>query len=166
MSAALAKKTRAEEPAKPAVAAIPEIEPALVTVNGDGQAYRTIQARLPARMTAADLSEPRIWRQVQAVPRTALRKFDHLFIIAFDESWTADVLVVSADVEKAVLGKPRIESIPERFMKLFEDERYRVAWTGQGYCVERKGDGVRMTQPVHSAAIAERDLINLYPRVA
>jgi hypothetical protein len=165
MTAAIAKKTKTEEAAK-AVAAVVEIEPALVAVNLDGQAFRMVQVRLPAGMIAADLAEPRIWRAVQASPRTALRKFDHLFIIAYDESWTADVLVVSADIEKAVLGKPRIESIPERFTKLFEDERYRVTWTGQGYCVERKGDGVRMTQPVHSPALAERDLVNLYPRVA
>jgi hypothetical protein len=46
MTAAIAKKTKTEEAAK-AVAAVVEIEPALVAVNLDGQAFRMVQVRLP-----------------------------------------------------------------------------------------------------------------------
>jgi hypothetical protein len=165
MIATVARKEKhdSEPPLRTLAAAIPEIEPALVVINSEGWAYRTIEVRLPAGMTAADLSEPKIWRKVQG-SRGALRKFDHLFVVAFDESWTAEVLVVAADGDKAVLGKPRIESIPERYQRLFEDETYRVIWTGAGYAVERKSDRQRMTAPVGSAVLAERDLVNLYPR--
>jgi hypothetical protein len=139
-----------------------EIDPRNVTRNSDGFMWREFAIRLPAGMVADTLKEPSIWAKVQK-GANALRKHDRLYLIAFDESWVAEAIVIEADKEKAVLAKPRLTTFGERFDKLFETEDYRVAWTGTGYTVERKSDGHRMTQIVHSRAMAEKDLRNLYP---
>jgi hypothetical protein len=118
--------------------------------------------RLPKDIVADDLKEPGIWRAVQGSGK-ALRKHDHLYCVAFDEAWAADVVVASASNDSAVLCKPRLIEFPERYDKLFEDDLYRVAWMGSGYVVERKSDGHRMTQPTANAGLAERELARLYP---
>ena len=142
-----------------------EIDQRNVTLNANGFGWREFMVRLPAGMVADNLKEPSLWAKVQKGPN-ALRKHDRVYAVAFDESWVAEAIVIDADKEKAVLAKPRLTTFGERFDKLFETEDYRTVWMGEGYVVERKSDGHRMTQPVHSAAIAERDLRNLYPSKA
>ena len=124
-----------------------------VTLNSDGFAYRTIMARLPEGVIADDLKEPGLWRKVQA-GMLPLRRHDHLYIVSFDETWAADCIVADANGLGAVLSKPRIVTFPERYERLFQDDVYRVVWTGTGYAVERKADGKRMTKPAATAAIA------------
>jgi hypothetical protein len=141
----------------------PTVPPAAVTLNANGFVWREFMVRLPDAFVADDLKEPSIWKRVQS-GHNALVKHDRLYMVAYDESWAAEAIVASADRERAVLAKPRLTNFPERFEKLFEDEVYRVAWVGNGYCVIRKADGHRMTTPAGSAGIAERDLINLHPR--
>ena len=143
----------------------PEIDPNNVTVNSTGASFQSYFVRAPSGLIADDLKEPGIWRKVQNSPRVSLRKFDDLRIIAFDETWVADAIVAEADSTQVVLAKPRITQIPPRTTNLFQDDRYRIKWQGVGYVVERKADGHRMTEPVHSVALAERDLRNLYPRI-
>jgi len=141
----------------------PVIDPSLVTLNSDGFAWRTFLIRLPQGMTAADLSDPNIWMKVQ-VSKWCLRKFDRLFLVAFNEDWVADVMVTSADGKRAVLGKPKIEAMPDRYDKPLETDDYRVEFVGGGrYAVFRKSDGHRMTEPAATLQFAERDLQNLYP---
>ncbi len=147
--------------------ALPTVIPANVTINFDGTVFRQFFVRLPEGLIADDLKEPGIWSKVQASGSgKALRRHDHIYAVAFDETWAADIVVADANGSQAVLCKPRLIAFPERYENLYQDDKYRVKWCGTGYVVERKSDGFRMTQPAATAGIAERDLIRLYPRVA
>jgi hypothetical protein len=141
---------------------IPEIVPDRLTVDWEGFCRRRLVARLPAGFIADDLKEPVVWRRVQASGK-ALRAFDELFLIAFDESFVAECLVASADGARAVLAKPRLTQLPQRYDRLFEDDLYKVEWNGHGYVVARKSDSHVMTRPLPNAALAERELGRLYP---
>ncbi|MGO7353334.1 hypothetical protein ACCS66_01175 [Rhizobium ruizarguesonis] len=141
------------------------VDPNNVTVNYQGFALREIFARLPSGIIADDLKEPEIWKSVQ-LSNKALRKFDRVIIISFDESWLAEAYVENANGEMAVLAKPRIVSFSERMEKLFSDGTYSVRWAGNGYDVIRLRDEAKMTDIFPNAAIAERALANLYPRRA
>ncbi|TPJ50631.1 MULTISPECIES: hypothetical protein [unclassified Mesorhizobium] len=154
-----------EIPAAPRSA--PDIDPARVTLQSTGFVWREYLVRVPADFVADDLKEPTVWRKLQNGSKNALRKLDRVTIVAYDESWLAEAIVASADGKGAVLCKPRLTSLPARFDKLFEDDKYRVAWNGFGYIVERKADGHAMTQPTANADLATRLLAQLYPaRVA
>ncbi len=141
----------------------PAINPALVTMNNNGFAWRDFLVRLPAECVADDLKEPSLWRKVQTT-QNSLRRHDHLYIVSFDESWIAEAIVADADRNRAILARPRITTFPERFDALFQDDVYRVIWNGSGYCVERKADGRRMTQPAATPQLAERELVLLHPQ--
>lgn len=143
----------------------PVIDPNRIEMNADGFKWREFMVRLPDGFVADDLKDPAAWRKVQA-GRNALRKFDRLMILAYDETWFAEAVVASADYKSAVLAKPRLTTMPARYDNLFEDDKYRVAFIGHGYVVERKADGHRMTQPVANAELAARELAALYPRRA
>lgn len=145
----------------------PDIDPARVQLQFSGFVWREYLVRVPSGFVADDLKEPSVWRKLQNGSTNALKKFDRLTIVAHDESWLAEAIVASADNKGAVLAKPRITQMPARFDKLFEDDKYRVAWNGFGYIVERKADGHAMTQPTANAELATRLLAQLYPaRVA
>ncbi|MER9330217.1 hypothetical protein [Mesorhizobium sp. M0488] len=145
----------------------PEIDPARVQVQAAGQVWREYFVRAPASFVADDLKSPSAWRKVQVGSRNGLKKFDRVFIVAFDESWVAEAIVASADTKGVVLAKPRVTTLPDRYDNLFQDDNYRVAWNGHGYIVERKSDGHPMTQPTANADLAARLLTQLYPaRVA
>jgi hypothetical protein len=146
----------------------PEIDPARVTLQATGFIWREYMVRCPADMVSDDLKEPGIWRKLQiSGSRNALKKFDRLLIVAFDETWVAEALVASADSKGAVLAKPKITGMPERYDRLFNDGTYRVEWNGFGFVVVRIADGHVMTSATANAALAERLLAQLYPaRVA
>jgi hypothetical protein len=101
-------------------------------------------------------------RATKAKPGKALRKFDQVIAVAFDETWMAEAVV--ADARSVVLSKPRITTFPKRYDPLFADENYELRWTGVGYAVFRKKDKHQMTAPVATTALAERDLKRLYPQ--
>ena len=140
---------------------VPAIDPANVVKNSDGFSWREFFVRLPDGMIADDLKEPGIWRRIQKGPN-AFRKHDLLFVVAYDESWTAEVRVASANASQAELATPRITRLAERYDKLFEDDTYRIVWNGAGYRVARKSDGVFVTPLAANAALAERDLRQMY----
>lgn len=142
-----------------------EIDPKNVVRNSDGFMWREFGVRLPANMVADSLKEPTIWARVQKGPN-AFRRHDRVYAVAYDESWVAEAIVIDANKDRAILAKPRLTAFGERFDKLLETEDYRTVWMGTGYVIERKSDGHRMTQPAQSAALAERDLRNLYPSKA
>ncbi|RWK49423.1 MAG: hypothetical protein EOR47_14190 [Mesorhizobium sp.] len=156
--------TKALDPAslKSADRHVPEIDPARVQVQAAGQITREYFVRCPAGMVADDMKEPSIWRKVQA-SRNAFKKFDRVFIVSFDETWIAEAIVAGADNKSAVLGKPRIETLPTRYDKLFSDGTYKVEFNGIGFVVIRISDGHTMTQPTANAALAERLLVQMYP---
>jgi hypothetical protein len=141
------------------------VDPNAVTVNYQGFAFREIFARLPSGIIADDLKEPELWKNVQQGNK-ALRKFDRVIVVSFDETWLAECYVENATGEMAVLAKPRIVSFSERTEKLFNDGTYRVEWTGTGYRVARLRDGASMTEVFANAPLAERALASLYPKRA
>jgi hypothetical protein len=163
----MAKPARAvdfEDASLPRQRRLPEIDPSFVVLNADSFAYRQLMVRLPEGVIADDLKEPSLWTRVQASRSVALRKHDHLYIVAFDESWAADAIVTQANAEAVVLSKPRLIPFTERIKPLYSDGTYAVAWYGNGFAVKRLSDGVRMTQIAANEALAERDLARLYPR--
>ena len=144
----------------------PQIQSRCVFKQATGFMWAEWLVRLPRGFLADDLKEPTVWRDVQADRNTALRMFDRLFLIAWDETWAAEAVVAQADSISAILAKPRIISLAERSTPLFHDDTYRVVWDGVGYFVERKKDNQRMTSSAATPQIAERDLAALYPRTA
>lgn len=145
---------------------VPEIDPNNVTLEVAKAVTREFFIRLPEGTIGDDLKEPALWRKVQANPNKALRKFDRVLLIAYDETWLAEATVSFASNSTVELVKPRIATLETRYQKLLETDEYRVKWYGAGYAVERKRDSHRMTSMVASAALAERDLVALYPRSA
>jgi hypothetical protein len=143
---------------------LPEVDPSFVKVNTEGFAWRDILVRLPDGAIADDLKEPGLWRRVQNNVQVALRKHDHLYIVAYDETWAADCVVTHATNTVAVLSKPRLISFDERTKPFYCTEDFTVAWYGNGFAVKRLKDGQRVSTVVTSEAVAERDLQNMYDR--
>ena len=141
----------------------PEIDANACTLNVSGMCWQSFLVRLPEKMVAADLSDPKIWAKVQG-GRCSLRELDQVTMISYDRSWMAEARVARADAASVVLARPTIISLPERFDKLPETETAVVKWMGNGYSVIRKSDGARLSQPVAILAMAARDLANIYPR--
>jgi hypothetical protein len=156
--------TKEAAPITLAPAGPPYIDPQLCQIQYAGQAFKIVFARLPKEFIADDLKRPEVWKKLQAKPNKALRKFDQVVCVAYDESWMAESTCCEARGETAVLAKPRITTFPDRYEPLFSDENYAVEFVGSGFAVRRKKDGVLMTQPIATAALAERDLRNLYPK--
>jgi hypothetical protein len=143
----------------------PVIRPDLVSVNRGGTVWTEWHVRFPEDGILDDLKEPGIWKLVQGDRFKAFRTLDELRIVAFDQSWIARCIVAHAGRDHAVLSKPQIVSMPPRRENLYQDDLYRVAFVGNGYTVIRKKDGQRVTGVVASAAVAQFDLQNLYPRM-
>jgi hypothetical protein len=141
----------------------PLVAPADVSLNAAGTAWRSWFVRLPEGFVADDIKEPEAWAKVQAVPQKALQKLDFVVLVAADESFVAEAWVAHADGLKAVLSKPRLTAMPERYERLFSDGTYRVVFVGGGYAVERIRDGHRMTPAFATAAVATLELSRLYP---
>lgn len=143
------------------------VDPQRTSINVDGFAYRSIFVRLPIDAAPECLKDPTIWAKVQGNRNTSLRRHDHLYIVAFDETWVAEAIVSDADGMKAVLVISKVQNFPSRYDRLFEDSLYKVVWNGMGFVVVRKSDLRVMGNGVHhTAALAERALANLYPRPA
>lgn len=144
-----------------------EIDPAWVKLQAEGFCWRVFQVRLPEGAALADLNEaPTLWRLVQASRSVALRKFDHVAIVAFDESWLVEAVVGAATALTVTLAGIRKTDMPARYDTLPQTEDFRVKWYGNGYAVERKRDGQRVSDVVPTVFEAERHMLNRYSRPA
>src|SRR5688500_10561139 len=94
---------------------VPEIDPVAVVQHDAGQVFRHMFARLPQGAVFADLGEPEIWKRVQGSNTRSLKKFDHLLIVDYDETWFAQAVVSSADANQVLLSRPHQTLIPKRF---------------------------------------------------
>jgi len=139
----------------------PTIHSSSVILNHGGFAWREYLVRLPSGLIADDLKEPAIWRQVQTA--IGLAKHDRLYLVSFDDTWVAEAIVASADRDGAVLAKPRLTTFPDRYDGLYEDDTYRVTWTGVGYCGVRKADGKKVTTQHPMPESAEREIRQINP---
>ena len=160
---AIAKNIDAAQPATAARLA-PQVDPANVTLDFNGQVRRAFFVRLPQGFTADDLKETTAWRRVQAAMAKSLRKHDALYVVGFDESWAGEATVGSADSAGVALAGVKIMQLPVRTRRMLEDENFRIVWTGVGYRVQRKKDDQYVTQATASEKLAERDLENQYPK--
>jgi hypothetical protein len=162
------KPAAAPQPGAPAKeSGVPPIPSDNIKLNTGGMVFQSYFVRLPEGVTAQHLNDdPTIWRRVQSNPNVALRKFDEVRIVDYAESWVADATVSFAGHTSVILARPRITKLPERTVPIFEDDTYRVKWLGSGWGVERKKDSQIMCggQAFSSAAMAEVELRNLYPR--
>lgn len=126
----------------------PVIPAAALQWQGQGFCYREAFIRLPADLTLADLNEAAgtIWAKVQRHSNIALRQFDRIRAVSFDEDWLVDATVASADANQVTLAGIKKTDLPGRGGAGREDSVYRTIWAGTGYAVERKADNVTMGQ--------------------
>jgi len=121
--------------------------------------------RLPLNVVANDLNaNPDLWQRVQANSSKALRKFDKLLLIAYDETWAAEALVAEANAYRVTLAKPAIYTLPERNERLLNDGTYRIVWAGAGYDVIRNSDNAAVSRGHANVPLAERALAQQHPR--
>lgn len=143
-----------------------EIDPAWCEIQHAGQCWREWQVRLPAAAALHDLNENAgLWRLVQGSSK-ALRRFDRVAIVAWDESWMAEAVVSGASSTGVTLAGIRKTDLPPRRERLAEDGTYRVEWFGNGYALVRKADKQRVSAIVQTPHEAERELSRKYSRVA
>jgi hypothetical protein len=140
-----------------------KVDPARMTVNHDGFAFRSYLVRLPAGVTAEGLKESSLWARVQASQRP-LRKFDQLVIVDHAETWFAEAVVGAADREQVALCRLKITTLPTRYDALPQDAKFKIEWTGHGYSVIRKSDGHQMGVPTPTIELASAELARQYPR--
>jgi hypothetical protein len=148
----------------PGIRQAPPIEPRMVTINSQGFAWKEVQARVPEALIFDDLKLPEIWRRVQGHPEKSLIRLDKVRVIAWDESWLCECVVTAATSAGATLSKPMKIELPPRSELLLSDENYAVRWGGNGYYVERKRDGQRVSEIVSTKSEAERALSAQYAR--
>lgn len=141
----------------------PTIPATAITCQSKGFVWSEYMVRLPNGFIADDLKEPGVWSLVQSTS-CSLRQHDRLYIVAFDQSWMAESIVAYADRSTVTLAKPRITQSPIRYDNLLETEDFRVVWVGTGYVVERKSDNHRMTAPIASKILAERQVWEMTPK--
>ena len=135
-----------------------------VRKNRGGTLYAEWEVRFSEHHTVDDLQDPGIWRRVQDNAVTALKRFDEVRILAFDASWIAHCVVAHATGNTVILATRSITKLPEQQEHLFQDDVYCVVFVGNGYTVLRKRDELKMTDIRPSAALAEMDLKDLYPK--
>lgn len=177
MTTATLMEKPAKAAAKPAAAVaaetVPvkpvEIDPKRCTLHGDGQCWREWQIVLPPGVIADDLKRPELFRRVQADRTKALQRHDKIYVIAGDDSWSAEGRITSANNSGAVAAMQRIIPNESRIEQALESEDYKVQWvneqTGVGFAVMRKADGRRVSEIFHSKMLAERALIQQYPKM-
>ena len=165
MNTAVAEKETKAKAQTAEARRVPIIDPERYLMNAEGFVTRDIFVRAPKEMIVDDLKEPGIWARVQTSALN-LHKLDRITIVSFDETWIAEAWVAHATTETAVLTKPRITAFPERYDRLFEDDRYRVEWAGNGYVVRRKSDNQIVSNPMATVALAQIELARQYPRSA
>ena len=164
--------TKTDKTDKPAVKVVgpserklPEIKE--VQVNDIGFFYRNLMVHMPEGATQDDLRDPKIWRKIQIGPvGDRLRKYDHLFILAFDESWCSSAVVSYADNISAALVLLKVGSFRDADKALYSDGIYRVMWMGTGFGIERVKDGVPTSNTAHSTEALAIDALKASPKSA
>jgi hypothetical protein len=75
----------------------------------------------------------------------------------------AEAIVSSATATAVKLTGIRKVDLPAGYAVLPETEDFRVKWFGNGYAVEWKRDGLRVSEVVASVYEPEREMRNKYP---
>jgi len=148
-----------------------EIKPHSVSLHAEGFCFNEWRVILPASLDFNIIREhPEVWRKVQISVQNAtgagLRKFDRVTIILADESKIMEARVVSSTGKVVHLTGERIMkfSTPDSTTG-FADDTYRAYWDAGGFCVERKADGVKMTnERFANIDLAKTAIRALYPK--
>ena len=135
---------KTETKATAAAPNVKEIDPAQVKLSTEGFAWREILVRMPEGMVADDLRTPKIWKRVQKSRQTALIKFDHLFVLGFDESFAVRAVVTHATDSEAHLAIEKVLTFREQGQRFWGDGTLEVFWDGSAYGVRRIADQVRV----------------------
>jgi hypothetical protein len=123
--------------------------------------------RAPEGLTSTEAAQSfEMWARVQSNPAKALRRFDRVTLVAYDESWLIEGIVAEASGSAVTLSVSKVHTLKSRLTPLFSDGTYRIVWVGTGFVVERLSDGQRMTEIFGSEGLAMNALKNLYPRRA
>ena len=159
----LASETRVSETIEERV--VPTIKPRALQWNYEGFCFRHGFVRLPEGFTLQDLNdEPEAWKLLQDNASTALRKFDQVRMVSYDEAWFVDATVSHAERGQVIFCGIKKTSMPDRSPALYQDETYCVEWAGSGYGIFRKADGVMMHgQTYDNAGAAKQALLSMYP---
>ena len=154
------KKAEAEQ----AVKKEPCVQPKYVWRNKAGSRFCEWDCVFPEGATRGDLKEAGIWWRCQQEGNSALKQGDEVRITSFNRSWVAHCHVSHASLTQVILTVVTLTELPEQREHLFQDDRYVVRFSGNGYGVYRKNDGQEMAHPVESADAARTNLLNLYPQ--
>jgi len=147
------------KPRKPPVIAVDWCE-----LQADGFRWRTWEIRLPLDAVFADLNEAvDMWGLLQASTK-ALRRFDRVVCLPYDETWMVEAVVAGATGTGVTLAGFRKTDLPPRRERLAEDDTYRVEWAGRGYVLVRKHDRLRVSAVVTTARECERIMSSKYAR--
>ena len=120
--------------------------------------------RLPEGCTLDDLGNwPGLWRKLQS-SQHALQKLDRVLLVEFGEEWACEARVTAASGTGAELAIIKKFDMPKKYVVLPEDDDYKVKWYGNGYAVQRKRDGLKVSQVVRTLSEAERDMRMKHPR--
>lgn len=157
---ATAKKTPDPEPTAP----VAVVHPECVSINKAGTLFCQWAARAPEGATMDDMLNPAAWKRTQEAKRPAIRQDDEVRVVAFDRSWVAWCYVAHATGNGVILSVFAAAQPEGPREHLYEDDLYRVVFTGSGYAVHRKSDDLRIGHPVHSADAARGNLLALYPK--
>jgi hypothetical protein len=168
MMSAVAKERPATESApaapEPAAPAAPKVAPDRVAIDFNGQVTRKLFARMPQGIEPRHLNEsPEIWSRIQN-SHIALKLFDELRIVGFDQDWEVTAVVTNAARDSVRLHVLRNIQYGQRDTSLPQDDFYRIVWSGGGYRVARKTDGAFVSSETPTVGAAEIDLRNQYPK--
>jgi len=100
-------------------------------------------------------------------PAKFVERSDHLFVLAFDESWYARALCSHATSTEAHVVVEKVGSYRDKGSTFFNDGTLEVFWDGAAYGVRRIADQVRLISEgflTEGQAIAA--LRNWYPKKA
>jgi hypothetical protein len=147
----------------------PVMKSTCLTWQDQGQCFRHAFVRLPDGMLLQDLQDvPTIWKGMNSVPATALRKFDRVTAVSFDESWMIkDVVVIDADNTRAVLAiRPGDRITLSQKVGQWEDDKHVIRWAGSGFGVFRRSDGVQLIASTFGSIDAAKSVMygQLYGR--
>ncbi|HXF55289.1 MAG TPA: hypothetical protein VNK52_14325 [Hyphomicrobiaceae bacterium] len=155
----------AKSKASPDQREAPLVKPAAVQINDAGQIWRSILVRMPQGAVPDDLRDPKIWRAVQASPRSALIRMDRLFVLAYDESWGVEALVKHATNSEVRLLVMKVFEFAGVSDNLYRDDTLEVFWGGGWYGVRRIDDHVAIATGFSTEGQAIEALRRSYPRV-
>ena len=154
---------------KPTIREIPALKPADLKWQYEGFVHRQAFVRLPDGLALQDIngSAASLWGGIQKNKTAALRAWDQIRAVAYDESWFIDATVSHADDSQVILCGIKKTEMPKRAVSLYEDQTYKIEWAGNGYAVFGKNDQVRIgTQSFTNVEQAKQHLLNQYTKVA